>query len=151
MYVSLSKDRTGIIVLISKNSPWHCLYFSKNVLKLISHIGVPGLLSLNPTSPHTVALPLSGRLSIPLSSYLSACTSCALSLWLITESQGSSSPCSPGLSLSATQSFISGTIQWPLGRKQSGLRSWLRREGQARSHRGSGIDLNSVLRLPFIL
>lgn len=50
-----------------------------------------------------------------------------LSLWLFTGSQGSSCPFSPSLSFSATQSFISGTIHWPLGRKQSGLRFWLRK------------------------
>lgn len=83
---------------------------------------------------------------LPLSLHL-----LCLSLWLLTGSQGSSSPSSPGLSFSATQSFISGTIHWPLGRKQSGLRFWLREGRPGQSHSGSSTDPYSALHLPFIL
>lgn len=109
-----------------QKSPWHCLDFFQSVCKFISHIGVPGLLSFEPLWAHDqppplprLYFPLSGRLSITPSSYPSACIFC---VWLLTGSQGSSSPFSPGLAFSATQTFISGTIHWPLGRKQSGLR-----------------------------
>lgn len=155
MYVSLSKDRTDIVALISKNSPRHCLDFSQHVCQLASPIGVSCLLSLNPfgmwpTPPlHCCPVP-SGNSALlhplPLSLHL-----LCLSLWLLTGSQGSSSPSSPGLSFSATQSFISGTIHWPLGRKQSGLRFWLRAGRPGQSHSGSGIDPYSAVHLPFIL
>lgn len=136
----LRTERTDIVALISKNSPRHCLDFSQHVCQLTSPIKVflPSL-SLSPfgmwAKPpfHCCPVP-SGHSALfyplPLSLHL-----LCLSLWLLTGSQGSSSPSSPGLSFSATQSFISGTIHWPLGRKQSGLRFWLSegRPGQSRS------------------
>lgn len=150
----LRTERTDIVALISKNSPRHCLDFPACLPAHLSHRG-SCLLSLSPfgmwANPPLHCCPVpSGHSALlhplPLSLHL-----LCLSLWLLTGNPGSSSPSSPGLSFSATQSFISGTIHWPLGRKQSGLRFWLREGRPGQSHSGGSIDPYSALHLPFIL
>lgn len=137
---SWSKDRTGHVALILESS--------QNVCKLISHIGVPGLLSLEPLC---WIFPFLGQLSIPASSHPLSLHLLCLSLWLLTGNQGSSSPFSLASLLLLHRPLFLAQFIGLWGGNSLGSGSSRERESQAKSHSGSHVDLYSVLHLTFIL
>lgn len=143
MYV---KDRTGHGALTSKKSLARPGLF-QSVCKLISHTGVPGLLSLEPLWAHDqppplprLYFPLSGRLSITPSSSLQPASSVSgYSL----EVKGPLLP-SPLASpfLPHRPLFLAQFISLWAGNSLGSGSGW-EREGPAKSHSGSLKDLHA--------